>query len=367
MNKLRDLICTIILIILATIVAHWFYNTTENMANMATVYMLAVVLISRYTNGYLWGILGSIGGVIGVNYFFTYPYFEVDFTRSGYPLTFIGMLAISFVTSATTTHMKEQRKLAEFREEMNKKLYETQKRLEIETEKEKMRANLLRAVSHDLRTPLTSMIGSSDLYLEAKDTLKEIDKTQLIRNIKDDANWLLNMVENLLAVTRIKDGGAKVNKLPQPIEEVVSEAVMRLKKRYPDAKIRIKIPDDFLMVRMDALLIEQVMINLLENAIKYAHSNKPMDLIVTKETKDVKFAVLDYGVGISKEKRESIFEGNGISQNNESDSSKGMGVGLSICKSIILAHGGTIEADNHEQGAIFTFTLPLNEGEQSNE
>lgn len=362
MKKLKDFIISGGLLLLATGVAYWFYNTTENMTNMAIVYMTATVLISRYTSGYFWGIVSCFIGVLGVNFFFTYPFWQIDFTRDGYPATFIGMLVISFITSATTTSMKEQKRLAEERDEMNKKLYESQKKLEVETEKEKMRANLLRAVSHDLRTPLTSMIGSSDLYLEAKDTLKEEEKSELIQHIREDATWLLHMVENLLSVTRIREGNTKVNKVPEPLEEVVSEGVIRLKKRYPKAEIRTTIPDEFFMVPMDATLVEQVIINLLENALLHSGSTRPIEFAVTKEETEVVFQVIDHGRGIAEEKLPDIFDGISSERGRGSDSSKGMGIGLSICKSIITAHGGKIEAQNHADGAAFIFTLPL-EGE----
>lgn len=161
--------------------------------NIALVYILALVLVARYTVGYAYGIVCSLFAVICVNYFFTYPYFELNFTLTGYPITFLGMLAITLLTSTTTSHLIRQASMIAERE-----------KLLAEAEKEKMRANLLRAISHDLRTPLTGIIGNSSVYLENQNTLSEKEKTELISNIYNDSNWLLNMVENLLTVTRIK-------------------------------------------------------------------------------------------------------------------------------------------------------------------
>lgn len=235
-----------------------------------------------------------------------------------------------------------------------------------------MRANLLRAISHDLRTPLTSIIGSANLYLENGAMMQETEKFTLIHNIHEDANWLLNMVENILSVTRINTADAKVTKTAEPVEEVVSEAVIRLKKRITDADIHVKVPDDFLMIPMDAMLIEQVIINLLENAIIHSRSEKPIDCFVTCDERYVTFHVRDYGIGIPEDKLATIFDGTGSSSN--SDSSRGMGIGLSICKTIVAAHDGTITACNipgevptghHFRhpipapcGAEFSFTLP---------
>ena len=150
---------------------------------------------------------------------------------------------------------------------------------------------------------------------------------------------------------------AGVTKSLEPVEEVVAEAVLRLKKRIPNANITLKVPDEFLMIPMDATLIEQVLINLLENALVHSQSDKPVFCNVEEHENDAVFSVIDHGVGIPEDKLESIFDG-APSTTVTTDGRKGMGIGLSICKSIILAHGGTIKVKNHEQGAEFYFTLP---------
>ena len=143
-----------------------------------------------------------------------------------------------------------------------------------EADKERIRANLLRAISHDLRTPLTSIIGSSDSFTENYAALSDQEKLDLVSSINEDSHWLLNMVENLLSVTRIQNDGGKVTKEPEIIvEEVVSEAITRLKKRIPGADLKVSAPEQMLMLPMDPLLIEQVLINLLENALVHSGSN----------------------------------------------------------------------------------------------
>ncbi len=195
----RDALITLLLLILATALSFLYFDISQNSANVALLYILALVLIARITDGYLWGIFASLIGVVCVNFLFTYPYLALNFTLAGYPVTFIGMLAISLITSAATTHMKQQMQMLAERE-----------RLLVEAEKEKMRANLLRAISHDLRTPLTSIIGAGNSYLETGDFLDESQKKELVKQICEDSNWLLNMVENLLSVTRIQGGEANV-------------------------------------------------------------------------------------------------------------------------------------------------------------
>lgn len=242
-------------------------------------------------------------------------------------------------------------------------LSDNQHRMMIENEKEKMRANLLRAVSHDLRTPLTSMIGASETLAGNLETLPQKDQLKLLTYIYEDSNWLLNMVENLLSVTRIKEDGSTVKKTLEPLEEVISESISRVKKRYKDAKIQVEIPKDFLLIPMDATLIEQVIINIIENAIKHSNTSLPVEFKVTKEETMVVFQIIDHGKGLPVNHIDYIFDGFTPTPSGTSDSLKGSGIGLTICKTIISAHGGTITARNGlNDGSIFTFCLPIKGG-----
>ncbi len=344
----RNLLVPLTGLSIATLFAFLFiYYVQENSGNIALIYILALIIIVRYTDGYLPGIISSIIAVVCVNYLFTYPYFELNFTLSGYPVTFIEMLGVTLLTCAMTTSMKQQ---AQMIAEKDKLLSET--------EKEKMRANLLRAISHDLRTPLTGIIGASSSYLDNDSLLTEDEKKAIVTHIHEDANWLLNMVENLLSVTRIHNQSSTVKKTDESVEEIVSAAIIRLKKRLPDAVVNVSVPDELLILPMDAILIEQVLLNLLENAIVHSQSVKPILCYVDDDEQNVTFHVKDFGIGIDPERLKNIFDGNSYIGNSESDSNKGMGIGLSICKTIITAHNGFIDARNHEQGAEFYFSLP---------
>lgn len=323
-------------------------------ANVALIYILTIIMISYHTDKYRYGIISGIISVFFINYQFTYPFGRFSFAVSGYPFTFVVMYFISILTSATTFRMKDQAH----------KINEAEK-LIAEAEKEKLRANLLRAVSHDLRTPLTSMIGASSSYLENESTLPPEEKRELVSEIYEDANWLLHMVENLLSVTRITDGGANVlKKTPEAAEEVLFDAVSTSRKRYPDLQIKTVIPDEFVTAPMDPLLIKQVLLNLIENAYFHARSQKPLECILSSTEHDIEFCIRDYGNGIAPDRLNSIFDAVPSAPSSAAttvDTRKGMGIGLSICKAIINAHNGEIIARNHAEGAEFCFTIPKEE------
>lgn len=348
-NHKRDILLCIGIFSVATVASFFFQEMASDPSlNIAMLYTLGVFIITRYTNGYIYGMLFSIMSVLSVNFFFTYPYQNFNFTIEGYQVTFLGMFAIAIITSAMSTNMKEQAK----------QIAEQEKEL-MEAQKEKMRANLLRAVSHDLRTPLTGIIGNSSSYLEMRDRLTDEEKIELISHINSDANWLLNMVENLLSVTRINNETASVAKSLEAVDEVASAAVIHFKQRFPEAEVRVKVPEDIIMVMMDAMLIQQVIINILQNAQMHAKSTKPLELTVNEDEVKVYFHIRDYGVGIDESRLETIFDGEGYrAEEAKTDGYKGMGIGLSICKTIVNAHGGKIIAINHPDGAEFCFSLP---------
>lgn len=347
---LHNIKITVFFLTAATLLASAFFLLSHNSANVAIIYVLATVFVARSTAGYVPGLITALLSVIFINFVFTYPYLALNFTLDGYPVTFLGMVIIASLTSTLTTHLKEQTRILKEREHML-----------IEAEKEKMRANLLRAISHDLRTPLTGIIGAAESYLEQGSKLTKSDQDKLVETISEDARWLLNMVENLLSVTRINDRTACVTTALEPLEEVVSSALQRFHKRLPDSKVQVQIPDQLIMIPMDATLIEQVLINLLENAAYHSGSQKPVNLTVTLDGSQVYFRIRDYGLGLNPETLDSLFDGYTLTKNHSSDSRKGMGIGLSICKTIINAHQGHIFAETYPDGAEFTFILPLGE------
>lgn len=350
-----SLLFTIWAMALATGISSIYHHVNPTgSANVALIYILTIIMISYHTDKYRYGIISGIVSVFFINYLFTYPFGQFSFAVSGYPFTFMVMYFISILTSATTFRMKDQAR----------KINEAEKFL-AEAEKEKLRANLLRAVSHDLRTPLTSMIGASSSYLENEAALPPKEKRELVSEIYEDANWLLHMVENLLSITRITDGGANVlKKTPEAAEEVLFDAVSTSRKRYPDLQIKTVIPDEFVTAPMDPLLIKQVLLNLIENAYFHARSTKPLECTLSSTEDAIKFCIRDYGTGIAPDRLSGIFDAVPSAPSSAAstvDTRKGMGIGLSICKAIVNAHNGEITARNLTEGAEFCFTIPKEE------
>lgn len=320
----------------------------NNNIYVSMFFLLGVFMVSRFTTGYFYGTFTALFSTLAINYFFTYPYFTFNFTLSGYPLAICSTLSVSIITGTLLSRIK--------REELNK----------IEIEKEKTRANLLRAVSHDLRTPLTTISGSCSAIIENDSVISPETRLELLQQISSDAKWLIRMVENLLTVTRIgAENGACIQKNPEMVEEIIAEAVQRFKKNFPKYKVHVSVPNEALLVPMDAMLIEQVVMNLLENAATHSHGAPVIDVAVRRERDEAVFMVRDWGSGISEEILPNIFNGY-FSQHYEAkgDAKRSMGIGLSVCSTIIKAHKGDITAYNaSDKGAVFKFTLPITEVE----
>ena len=497
----KDTAYMFFLLAMATFFSLTFREIGINDRSIILIYILSVVLISRITSGYFYGVLSSILCALAFNFLFIKPYFTFSITEEGYPITFVIMIMVALITSALTARVKTQAKLAtergrrtEILYEVNKKLLTTrgvqniaevtneyiinilnrssiiytqdpaveksfyikqspldadssvlqsedeqavahwvfvnqkkagrgtdtlmgagayylpvisqkkvlgvigiasssqnilsqnarftlrmlasqlamalerqklsdeQRSMQVEGEKEKMRSNLLRAISHDLRTPLTGILGASSAILEGGDLIDAVTRNKLLSGIKEDSQWLIRMVENLLSVTRINEGTMNVTKSPEAVEEIVAESVSRIRSRLPDHEITVRVPDELLVVPMDGTLIEQVLINLIDNAIKHSGDGTKIHVDVKKDHDKAVFEVSDNGDGIPEQDIPYIFDGISSQGNRSSDSSRGTGIGLSICMSIIKAHNGTMEAENLEEGgALFRFTLPIEE------
>lgn len=310
-------------------------DALQGNALIPSVFVLGVFLISVFTDGFVYGIIAAIVSMLAVNYAFTFPYFRINFTIPENLVSGVIMIAITLITCFLTSQLKRQ------------------EQLRLESEREKMRANLLRAVSHDLRTPLTTIYGSSSAMLDQNHEFTEAQKRKMLLGIQQDAQWLHRMVENLLSITRLDDENVKIIKTETALDELIDSVLVKFHKRYQEQEIEVEIPDELVMIPMDAILIEQVIINLLENAVQHAEGMNKIWLRVFIISDKAIFEVRDNGNGIPKEHLRTIFS---------------EGIGLSVCATIIKAHGGDITAENaKDRGAIFRFTLDIEEVGQEDE
>lgn len=307
------------------------------------IFVLGVFLTSVITKGYIYGIAATVISVMAVNFAFTFPLFAFDFTIPENIISALILFLVSIITCSLTIKIKMQ--------EM----------IKAESEKERMRANLLRAVSHDLRTPLTTIYGSSSALLDNYDDFSDEQCKQIIKGISEDAQWLSRMVENLLSITKLDNINVKLIKTNTALDELIDSALVKFAKRYPNQIVDIDIPDDFVFIPMDSLLIEQVIINILENAVQHAEGMTELSLKVFVIANKAIFEIKDNGCGIPEDKMQHIFQ-EYFSVNAEKSDSKihNAGIGLSACAAIIKAHGGDINAENSKSGGcIFRFTLNM--------
>ena len=274
---------------------------------VAVLFFLDVFLTALLTDGYLFSILIAVTGVLCVDYVFTEPYWEISFTLAGFPLTFIVMMFISVVTGMLTSRAKQ---------------VESLKR---EAERERIHSNLLRAVSHDIRTPLTGIVGATDVLLDQENALTPEQRHQLLSSANEDARWLIRIVENLLSITRIgAQGDAKVTKTLAVAEEVIEGAVAKF--------------------------------------TSHAEGATEVDVTLERKGDVARITVADNGVGIAHDKLNNLFDSS-AHQSQQGDRKRNMGIGLSVCKTVVQAHDGIIYGENVSRhgGARFVIELPMEE------
>ena len=317
-------------------------NRFDTRSMIPMIFVLGVFLVSWRTQGYFWGITASLISVLAVNYAFTYPYWAFDLISPECISAAVVMLIVAIMTGALTTKLKQQEKM------------------KAEAEKERMRGNLLRAVSHDLRTPLTSIYGACSVMLEDYDQISRQQHLKLLNDVCSDAQWLVRMVENLLSVTRLDADKVCLSKNETVLDELVDALLAKFRKHYPNQRVQLALPEQTLSIPMDAILIEQVLMNLLENAVFHAEGMENLWLKVELQGKRAVFRVIDDGCGIPLGRMEGLFTGMLNSEAPTDTSRSNMGIGLSVCNAIVRAHGGELKAKNRKQGgAEFSFALEI--------
>ncbi|WP_187119018.1 ATP-binding protein [Bacillus marasmi] len=444
---------------------------------IVVIYLLSVLITSRYTQGYTYGIIASFFSMLSFNFFFTGPRYTFKVDDTNYLFTLMIMLMASIFTSALTSKLIRSKELANEKEKLAQLLYQItsmlaktggvaevakvsvqclsnllhceatlvvinsklnkaqivtskmEKRVieatdvnmdgmkEItadqytfpikvhdkivcfvclpkefknlssdkkilldsaimqitiamerelltsekeaakgETERERLKSHLLRVISHDIRTPLTGITGAAEILLHHLNNDEEI---KLVEGIYEDSCWLTRLVENILSLTRIQEGRLTVNIQQEAVEEIVAEAIYRAAKYAPHHNISSTVPDEVLFVPMDGKLIEQVLINLIENAIKHTSTANEIAVLVQRDDDKVWFSVSDNGTGLNEADIPKLFDMFFVANSSPLDSKRGIGLGLAICKAIVTFHGGEIFAENNRAGGS-TFRFYLN-------
>lgn len=342
---LLDVLKSLLILLISTGISLLFDRLTFSEANIIMVYILGTVIISTITNHPVYGIISSIISVILFNYLFTDPRYTLFVYERGYQSTFAIMFTVAIMIGSLSQRLKAAGK--------------KQAEAELKIKSEQMRANLLRAISHDLRTPLTAISGHASNLLTDEEKFDKSTRSMLYQDIADDCSYLIDLVENLLSVSRITDGEMQLHTETESLEDLLEEAMKHINRKASEHTIKIRMPEEMILINVDSRLIMQVIINLVNNAIAYTQPESFITIEAKQVSKEAVITVADNGPGIQEWEKEKIFDMFYSGNNERGDGVRNSGIGLAVCRSIIQAHGGRIWVeDNKPSGAVFVFTLP---------
>ena len=320
-------------------------------ATVVIIFVTGVLVTAMLTDGQAYSLAASIVSILCYNYFLIDPRSSLQINGRDYAGTITAMVIFALLASSLVASLRRNAALS--------------MRASVVAEREQLRANLLRSVSHDLRTPLTSISGNADMLLDDEVSLSDEVRGQLTRDIYDDATWLRAVVENLLAVTRLEDGDVMLNLDVELVDDVIEEAMRHVSRDARFHEIVVVPSNDLLLARLDPQVIVQVIVNLVNNAIAHTPEGSTITISSHREGPMVAVEVADNGPGISDEDKDQVFELFYTAGHKSADVGRSMGLGLSLCRSIVTAHGGTIRVEDADpQGARFIFTLPAEEVDQ---
>jgi K+-sensing histidine kinase KdpD len=350
------LAASLALVAAETTVCRWLL--ADRVTDVAMVFLLGVFVIAiRF--GYVPSLVTTLLGVASFDFFFTPPLFSLSVDDKRYLITFLIMGFVAFVTSNLTERVRRHSAQVEAMALERARLAEEAQRVHEQIQNERLRNALLSSVSHDLRTPLSVVQGAATALLENQGTLSDARRTEYLRTISDEAGHLNRLVRNLLDMTALQSGSLRVRKSWHPLEEIIGIVFNRLEEALGDRPVKVEIADEVTMVSADATLLQQVLINLVDNASRYTPIGSPIQVFARNVSSGVEIEVADSGPGVPAGQEEAVFEKfhRGVQK------AGGMGLGLTICRGIITAHGGKIWCENRaEGGASFRFVLPLDGG-----
>ena len=345
---LRDFTVSAALMIGATLLGFAFEKLGFSNSNIMMAYILCVPIIAVVTSHRGYSLVSSILAVFAFNFFFVQPKFTLNAYEQGYPITFIVLFITAFIPGTLAIRLKENALRAAD--------------AEAKAKEEKMRSDYLRSISHDLRTPLTSISGNAGNLLGNIGAFDEDTLRAIYTDIYDDSNWLISLVENLLTSARIENGSIQLKESVELADDLIAEAVNHLHPASLGREIDVRSTDEMLFVRSDSGLIVQVLTNLINNAVKYTPADSRICIGCRKEGEMAAFYVSDEGPGIPDSEKEHIFDMFYVGKQPVSDERRGLGIGLALCREIVEAHGGSISlCDNEGHGCLFSFTVPTAE------
>jgi K+-sensing histidine kinase KdpD len=329
-------------VVTASTLTGWFAFGASDLADVVMVLLLGVVIVSMRF-GYGPSLLAAVLSAIAFEFFFLPPYFSLAIANLHYIVTFGVMLTIAFVISHLTQRVRDQAEQA--------------RRAGLLAQTEQHRNALLSSVSHDLRTPLAVITGATSAMLSPNAPQEESARRLLLETAYREARRLDRLVRNLLEMARLEAGELRIRRESQPIEEVIGSALNHLEERLRGREIDVRVPVDLPLVAFDSVLVEQVIINMVENAAKYTPAESPIELTAGASNGEVTVEIADRGPGIPESLQERVFEKFYRMRDGEGG---GVGLGLTICRAIVSAHGGHIWVSQRTGGgACFRFTLPL--------
>ena len=365
-----------------TLFVAWFISTlllpntgVEN--NSALIFVLAVIIVSMVTEGYVFGILASFASAIIINCFFMAPYGAFNFSLNGYPVAIVSTVTVAIVVCALTAQVKQHARAAEQRERRTKELYaqntilEREKAaMEINAAKAEIRSNILMSVSHDLRSPITAIQGASSIILDQNTPEHYEENVELLRDINDQAKWMSVMVENIISVAKLgSDITGSLQLHPEVPDEIIESCVARSQRLFPNARIKLHLSEDVVLVNAEPVLISQVLQNLIQNAMKHSESKEPIEIVTELVPEGYKFIVRDHGIGLPEDVFRHINEGGTIlMDHNLNGDSRNRGIGISACQSILKAHGSQLyAAETKGGGTELSFCLKTVDPEEPKE
>ena len=346
-RQAKDLLITVLILAAATGIGNifWYFSFTKN---IISVYILGTLLTSLFTKSYFCGFLSSFSSVLLFNFCFTEPRLTLHAYERGYPVTFAIMLIVSIITVTLAIQ--------------NIRNAEEKERAAVRAKNEQLRADLLRTISHDLRTPLTSISGNASNLISNYEMMDAPTRKQTFLDIYNDSMWLINLVENILSISRIEDGRMNLSISTELVSEVFEEALRHTNRHSAQHTITVQMADDLLLAHMDAKLVVQVLINLVDNAIKYSPEHSKITIRLQKRTGFVRIEIEDQGIGIPQSEYHKIFQRFYRGTAPEVREKSGTGIGLYLSRQIIEQHGGTITVASGKvrKGSTFLIQLPEN-------